>query len=334
MGPDWSNLPADVVQFISEKITLKEQYAHLRLVCQQWRRACPPQSRHLIGQVPWLMLPHDPASSTLSFDDLSRSKRYDFNLPDIIHKICGHSHGWILLEKDNELSLINPITGEMKSNCLPSLRLNNYIIKVILTSSPSDEGCIVVAEFSSEWDLGFCRIGDNSWTTLKLEEGDHDSCEMTDFKYKNELVYAINNKGQITVYDLQNLSQSILIGEGEFDGVPLAVRRVSVNEFEVYKCTNGKGRYRWRRVRNIGNAVLVISNEQCEIVSLNNIQLNGWEKNHVYYDLFKCGDDGTYYDCMEMASIENGFVKDVPASLGVHHPDRSLHISWFTPSLG
>ncbi|KAJ3673801.1 hypothetical protein LUZ60_005793 [Juncus effusus] len=373
MGPDWANLPADVVQIISEKIVFKEQYAHLRLICQQWRRACPPNPRHLIGQVSWLWLPRQSSSSTLSFYDLTRFKVYKFDLHDVIDKnICGHSRGWILLRKDKKFSLINPITREIKSDCLPSLdvppnilafarnektidALNAHLNKIILTSSPSDEGCIVVAHFLSDWELGFCKMGDSCWTILKLREYGRGSCSMSDFKYKNGLVYAMNNKGQVTVYDLKNLSHMIIIGnlsyarnldrlylviaDEELDGMPLLVRRVKYWQprcgtvFEVYKCINGKGRSRWRKVRNIGNSVLLLGDAQCELVSLRNIQLNGWEANHVCYRSEKHGEDGYYYDIIEMASIENGSVKEVPNSLGVLHPDRFYYISWFTPSL-
>ncbi|KAJ3673802.1 hypothetical protein LUZ60_005794 [Juncus effusus] len=362
----WSNLPSDVIQLISEKIMFKEQYAHFRLVCQQWWRSCPPHPRLLIDQLPWLLLPHDPVCPTLSFYGLSPSKIYNFDLPDVLQKnIFGGSRGWILLEKDGEFSLINPITGEMKSNCLPSLAappnilafarnkrsegtVNPYHVvmyKIILTSSPSDEGCIVVAEFSYDWELGFCKVGDSCWTVLKFAEyGD----DLSDFKYKNGLVYAVNYRGQVTVYDLRNLSRTTLIsnlsftrscrrlylviGEGELDGVLLAVRRVpfSTNEFEVYKCINGNAQSRWARVRNIGNAMLFLGAAQCECVSLDSIQLYGWEQNHVCFYQLERGEDGHDYDIIKLSSIENVSVRDVP---NCWHLERSLFTSWFAPSL-
>ncbi|KAJ3673806.1 hypothetical protein LUZ60_005798 [Juncus effusus] len=371
MGPDWSNLPTDVVELISEKIVFKEQYEHLRLVCRHWTRACPPHPCHLIGQVPWLWLTPELSSSTLCFYNLAQSKLYNIDLADVIHKIpTTSSRGWILLENDTELSLFNPITREMKSNCLPSLAAPPTILafarnqntidpshfdlhqstphscKVILTSSPSHEGCIAVAWFYSLWELGFCRVGDKSWTILKLWEDGLGSCEISDFVHKNGLVYAMKDRGQIIVYDLENLSQKtqlsyacfldslyLAMGVGEFDGVPLVVRRVHgtlKDEFEVYRCSNERARSRWRRVRNIGNAVLLLGNRQCEMVPIDSIQSDGLEGNHICYCPSKfsisCFD---FSIKIKMISIENWSIKEV---LMLSSPG-SGYLSLFTPSL-
>ncbi|KAJ3683310.1 hypothetical protein LUZ60_013537 [Juncus effusus] len=383
MDPDWSNLPADVVQLISEKIIFKVQYTYLRLVCQQWRLACPPHPSHLISLVPWLWLPHDSSSSVCSFYDFSQSKTYDFDLPDIAGtKMGACSRGWIMLEKNMELSLINPITKELKSNCLPSLAapaiilernekaedflhhgihptlIRQFIFKIILTSSPSDEDCIVIAQFQIlEWELGFCRVGDDCWTILKLREKNvRDHRLVSDFKYKNGLVYSMNYICQITVYDIQDLSQKILkfpqmildvdfvpsfdeiylaLGEGELDGAFFAVKRIFVDDetdkFEVYKCNKTKGPDKWRRVKTIGNVLLILGGKQCEILSLDNIELNGWEKNHIcHYKLKYCRKRSPHNSIIQMTSIENGSVKEIPTSLGAF---STRGFSWFTPKL-
>ncbi|KAJ3673800.1 hypothetical protein LUZ60_005792 [Juncus effusus] len=387
MGPDWSNLHAELIQLISEKVVFKEQYTHLRLVCRHWRRACPPHPpRHLIDKAPWLWLPHEGFSSTLSFYNISPSKIYDFDLPNVVRgPIIACSRGWILIENDSKLSLYNPVTREMKSNCLPSLApppiilpfarnekttehlhfdihhgFTPYIRKVILTSSPSYEGCIVVAQFRKVWDLGFCRVGDNSWTILKLVEYGLRSCYTLDFNYKNGLVYTMNNKGQLTVYDLRYRSMKasvpnlmvdnishlhgfrqlyLVIGEGELDGEPLVVIRLEDNmmtKFEVYKCGVIQDECRWRRVRNIGNSVLVLDRRQCEMLLLDNFQLNRWEKNHVYYGTWTSS-KSRYSNCStRIASIDNGSIKalnslSVFRSYNGRTPNE--YVSWFTPSL-
>ncbi|KAJ3670635.1 hypothetical protein LUZ60_008061 [Juncus effusus] len=180
-GPDWSFLPAELIQLISEKIVFKEQYDQFRSVCQQWRRACPPHACRRIGQCPWILLAREKSSSIVSFCDFPRDKIYKSNLPDVVGKrTIACSRGWILLEKGLELSLINPITGELKRNCLPSLAApptilefarnektkdpsqlsyRSYSSKIILTSSPSHVSCcIVVAQFRSLWESGFVEL--------------------------------------------------------------------------------------------------------------------------------------------------------------------------------
>ncbi|KAJ3673799.1 hypothetical protein LUZ60_005791 [Juncus effusus] len=299
------------------------------------------------------------------------------------------SHGWVLLEDDHEFSLINPITGELKEYCLPSLdsdptilefamnertkdpldfdkylRCNrHHITKMILSTSPSDEGCIVVAEFYLVWELGFCQVGDDSWTILKLSEenvcGRHD---MSAFEYKNGLVYAMNDIGQVTLYDLRDLSQKVLtlsekimtdnlsysssgdlclvLGKGEFVGVPLAMRRTWGDsreaKFEVYRCVKTRGRHKWRKVKNIGNVVLIVGSIGSETLSLDGIQLNGWEGNHICdYRLKYNRDHSQDHYChniiVEMISIENGSVKEIPTSLGLFSSNNTF--SWFTPAL-
>ncbi|KAJ3673791.1 hypothetical protein LUZ60_005783 [Juncus effusus] len=165
--------------------------------------------RHLIGQVPWLWLPHKQFSPSLSFYNITQPKIYDFDLPDVAReRPVACSHGWFLLENDMGFSLLNPITKELKSNRLPSLAAPLVILAFAKNEKTIDPFSFGIHQ---AWDLGFCRVGDNSWTILKLEEYGRGYCNLLDFNYKNGLVYTINNKGQLTIYDLRDLSMKILV---------------------------------------------------------------------------------------------------------------------------
>ncbi|KAJ3707184.1 hypothetical protein LUZ61_010889 [Rhynchospora tenuis] len=114
MGPDWSLLPAELLEAIVERITSLADYIRFRAVCHPWRSASSPRPRHLPTQIPWLMLPYKTqgnSGSTRLFYDLSTSKIHRLDLPETRGvKICGCSHGWFVLHKGRVTSLFNPIT--------------------------------------------------------------------------------------------------------------------------------------------------------------------------------------------------------------------------------
>ncbi|KAJ3683771.1 hypothetical protein LUZ60_013998 [Juncus effusus] len=381
MGPDWSLLPQELIQHISDKIPFTNIYFRIRAVCRSWRLACSLHSHH-ISPLPWLRLPKFPTMPVLSFYDFSRSEIHHFDLPFLVGKkrFFDSGRSWLFLEKNMVVSLLNPITGEVKTNLIPSLaapptilgfasnektrnplpsvyhREFNYvcvITKIILTSSPFDVDCFVVAKFISEWELGFCKIGDSRWTVLKLTEYGGGSRRILDFTCKKNLVYAINDLGHITIYDLQNLSQNILIAdldclhwykflllgiEGELDGIPLAVKNIDYimpkGRCEIYKCIYDElyREYRWERVKDIGNSMLVLDRGKCGIVSLDNARLNGLEKNHLC--CYECSYEmGNYSYSIKMVSVENRTIKEVPTSFGLFSWDSVGSPAWFSPRL-
>ncbi|KAJ3680422.1 hypothetical protein LUZ60_016700 [Juncus effusus] len=382
MGPDWSLLPPEMIQLISEKITFMKVYCRFRAVCPEWRRASSPNPRHLsLG--PWLHLPDDqripsnnPNNSTYSYYDFFLSKIHQFHLPcDTYGSVICSSRSWLVLKRGSQLSLINVITGEIKSDLFPSLdapptilgfastgktkRLATpegtlgpkYLIqKAVLTSTPSDESCAIVVSFctsNTQWELAFCKVGDRCWTVLRLPERGRGSRTMKDFMYQNGLVYAINDKCHISVYDLRDLSQKIMhanlsyysacdrvylvSGEVEHDG-PLIVRHADPfrkeDQLQVFKCYEYLGYYRYKRVRDIGNNVLFLDGRRCLIISCR----QGWTRNHIYY-YYKSVNSEFYNITLKMLNIKDSSVGLVGYDSTGLLSTRSMYPSWFTADL-
>jgi hypothetical protein len=233
MNRDWTLLPSELLQLISENLISISDFVHFRAVCAAWRSASSPRSRHLPPQLPWLILPRGPdrenadLGSILSVYDLSMSKTHTLDLPQINGKrICGSSHGWLVLEKEKEVWLFNPITRLQIS--LPSLSaqpnsfigthsrgnskdevlrcgLRFCIRKAILSSSPiEDPDCLVMALFQGSWTTAFCRINDACWTTLNLADELPPPRREIDIGYYNGLFYSILGNGHARIYDIRN----------------------------------------------------------------------------------------------------------------------------------
>ncbi|GAU24931.1 hypothetical protein TSUD_311660 [Trifolium subterraneum] len=180
MGVDWSDLPQEIIESISKKLTIYVDYLRFRCVCRSWNSSVPKTPLHLPPQLPWLMISHN------SFFDLSTNKIHHLNLPmpSGPTRICGSSHGWlVILKQTSELTLLNPITGATLS--LPSLqtfpelvtrvfdyRHNNlYLIKVVLSASPSlsDDDFFAFAILNRR-NFAFCKKGYDSWVLLDVIE--------------------------------------------------------------------------------------------------------------------------------------------------------------------
>ena len=138
------------------------------------------------------MLPYQSHSkgnddTTRLFYDLSDSKIHKLDLPKTRGvSICGSSHGWLVLQKGQVMSLLNPITDTTiplppftgppstigiapldaldAEHFFENWEANKYAInpndhvmvcKVILTSSPLDSNCMVFVFTVSKWQLAF-----------------------------------------------------------------------------------------------------------------------------------------------------------------------------------
>jgi hypothetical protein len=247
MEPDWSNLPKDILEAVSKKITSVADYLRLRAVCTPWRSALSPASRHLPPQPPWLLLPYDPHlkegndASVRFFYDMSTFQIRKINLPQTCGKqYCGSSLGWLVLEDGPEISLLNPITKVQMQlpslNVLPTIWVGSgvgsedirsqfdiwpsrfgykegtgpIIQRIILTSSPIlVPNCIVMALFKSNWGLAFCRIGDESWTLFEAPAQNGAWYRLIDATYHNGLFYCFSFD-EVKVYDLKDTTFKVL----------------------------------------------------------------------------------------------------------------------------
>ncbi|XP_078156628.1 putative F-box protein At5g55150 [Carex rostrata] len=392
MGRDWQHLPPELLQVIGKKVTSLTDYIRFRAVCRPWQSASTLRPDHLPLQLPWLMLPYRSDGnndSTRRFYDLSASKIHELDLPETRGmSIRGSSHGWLVLQKRHVVSLFNPITRATIS--LPPFRgrpttfsqienlfknweddqydinpTNNVMVrKAILTSSPVlDPSCTVFLFTNSTWWLAFCKIGDKCWTLNKF------GCDwpwgICDIMYSNGLLYTIDLFCEVTMYNVDNPSRTLLGGgPGNMNLLSLfcfhLVERVSgdilliddkpiyVNEglmkteHKVYKLSND-GEPEWIEVIDVGQNVLFLCGQYNAFsLSRANLQLPEWGANCLCYDSVRteqrnrresCG--SWYYNHnIKLARLDDGKVTDITGDLGSFQEnelwERSL---WLTPSL-
>ncbi|KAJ4753887.1 F-box family protein [Rhynchospora pubera] len=372
---DWAGLPPELVTIIGEKVTTHKGYVHLRLVCKAWRRALPPNPRHLPPQGPWLLLPQifvnyyeerDVDYSELSFYDPFRFKTHRFQRPYISDKdICGSSFGWLVLEHDHRVSLFNPLTQCVIDlphfDAPPTILISDPIdqeehdtdmlcvLKAVLSCNPSEDGCFVVASFQSSspsnWELGFCRIGDTHWTGLKTWDVRR---ELLDFTCHKNLVYTADTKREVSVYDLEDLSvwtfpskfnynkkfHKINLVEGDLEsGDPLLIRTRLYSDFElntIFMYKWFEDRQAWCQVRNIGKGTLFLNWRHCI-----NLQLEEGHENQLYYDARDYHDFSPDYFRVRIRRVKlecraDSLLHPNPME---EFPSQSEFPIWFTPSL-
>ncbi|KAF3340321.1 F-box protein [Carex littledalei] len=268
MGSDWCNLLPELLQSIAEKITSLADYLRFRAVCRPWLSACSPHPSHLPLQLPWLMLPYQSDgnnNSTRLFYDLSDSKIHKLDLPETRGVfICGSSHGWLVLQKGQVMSLLNPITHatiplppftappsnlgiapfdasdpeHFFENCEDdryAIKPTDHVmvLKAILTSSPLDPSCKVFVFTGSNWQLAFCKIGDKCWTVIEFESISPWGSDICDFTYIDGFVYTVNPFSTVTMYNLNNPSRTLLGGGIDLIGIHL-VEGVSGDILLIY----------------------------------------------------------------------------------------------------
>ncbi|KAJ3699546.1 hypothetical protein LUZ61_003251 [Rhynchospora tenuis] len=369
---DWAGLPPELVTIISEKVTTITAYIRLRLVCKAWRQALPPNPRHHPPQSPWLLLPRIPTdgdtecssdhSDELNFYDPFQSKTHRLRFPYISGKrICGFSHGWLVLEHDLRVSLFNPITQSVMDfpsfdtllkYPIPSRPLHpanrQFVGKAILSCNPSDDGCLVVSRLrmTSNWQLAFCRIGDTHWTGLLRSDP---WIELIDLFCHKNMVYMVYRviENKVSVYNLQDLSvttfPSIISYNAAYDQISLvdgdseSVHPLVIISFQGYK-ENKKNisiykwfedRQQWCRVRNIGKSTLFLSWGHSI-----NLQLEEGHENQIYYDVRLNTDDEQQF-CIGIRRVYLERKVDLRYNPGPieYYPSRSGIPMWVTPSL-
>ncbi|CAJ2642884.1 unnamed protein product [Trifolium pratense] len=275
----WSELPQDIVESISKRLTIYADYLRFRCVCRSWSSSVAKTPVHLPPQLPWLMISHN------SFFNLSSNKIHHLNLPSLYYGhtgIFGSSYGWlVILEETAELSLVNPITRATTS--LPSLQTfpelvallsgytynNHHLIKVVLSSNPSlsDDDFVAFAILNRR-DFVFCKKGYNSWVLLNYPGTNNHT--WIDAVYKNGSFFVISTSGIIAVCDLdgspiflhENISFSnhfnntcytVFAGE---DMLLVKLKQSTVMEFDIFKMNWNV--LEWEKIQTLGEYSLFI----------------------------------------------------------------------------
>ncbi|KAK6256956.1 hypothetical protein QUC31_000415 [Theobroma cacao] len=242
MGVDWTQLPPELLQSISENLKIYADYIRFRAVCRSWRSSIPKTPFHLPPQLPWLMLPPSQShQSHRAFYDLSTKRLRFLSLPESSNpnkRHCGSSHGWlIILDESPTILLLNPLSraklhlpplstfpnvdsfnysdigkeyslrspsGGRYTRNLRQMR-DSFIKKIVLSANPSkDPRFVAIAILNQTGELAYCKNGDKSWRFI---EGAHPYSE--DVIYCRGLCFAVDKHGGIVICDVRNDSPRI-----------------------------------------------------------------------------------------------------------------------------
>ncbi|KAL8268808.1 hypothetical protein R6Q59_002606 [Mikania micrantha] len=221
----WSNLLPEILNEIAGKLNFYEDYINFLCVCSSWRSLVTTTEdliRHqhvLPSRFPMLMLAEtdteeDEEQDCRSFFLLSNGMMRKVKLPEAQWQPCVSAHGWLLITGDEEFSakLLHPLSRTQIH--LPQLYMflelyfdqhewmyyRHFMRRVVFTSSnPKDPSFRVIIIWGVT--LGFCKLGDVSWTRINGCEGN-----LYDITYHNtrKRLYVMATMGTIYEFDILN----------------------------------------------------------------------------------------------------------------------------------
>lgn len=230
--------------------------------------------------------------------------------------------------------------------------------KAILTSSPlPDSGCMVVGLFTSNWDIAFCRIGDEHWTVIEERDYGYYDREpyIQDIAWHDDKLYAIDLTGGVYIYDLLSPSKQYVVADIEhtwYMGLNLVegasklmavVQLHPVNqtelqrmvtpprhiilEHEVFEWRNDEEKA-WHQVLDIGEVLLFINLASiCISIPCANVQSERWRGGQICYE--KWGSSSLV--TLELDELTSGDGEEI-ADMEELVPGYSERPLWLTPS--
>ncbi|KAL5073824.1 hypothetical protein RYX36_012808 [Vicia faba] len=300
MGVEWAELPQEIIELISKRLTIYSDYLRFRCVCRTWNSCVPKTPLHLPPQLPWLILSHN------SFFDPSTHKIHHLNLPLSASprtSICGSSFGWlVILHQISEVRLLNPITHVILF--LPSLYTfpkfvreglgyNLFLNKVVLSSSPSLSDDFAAFVILNCRQLAFCRKGYDSWVLFNVN-GNH---LWVDVVSKNGLFYVVSTKGMIAVCDVEGprvsiieMTSSVNLSKETFCVMFSGEDMLLVSQ-PLLQGVSHRERFRilkmdwnmlnWKEIHTLGENMLFVGSRSS--VSFSTVDFGGCPPNRIYF---------------------------------------------------
>ncbi|KAI3417275.1 uncharacterized protein J3R85_014545 [Psidium guajava] len=237
--PDWPQLPRELLEMISDRLTRLDDHVRFRAVCRSWASIRPPP--RVPRQMPWLLHPCNQDSDTRIFVSISENKFYRFSSPAFLGKrCCGSSYGWLaLLDGTPEILLFNPLTEE--KILLPNLtRLpevlefhekgeeyiyqdfmgehhtvdmdimkNFFVHRIALSGDPTlvnqNSWAALCYDLRAN-RLAFCKVHEKSWTVLQDQPSRY-----VDFLIHKEQLYAVDSTGRVIICDLSSPENLVIV---------------------------------------------------------------------------------------------------------------------------
>ncbi|KAE8675456.1 hypothetical protein F3Y22_tig00111671pilonHSYRG00224 [Hibiscus syriacus] len=226
-GPNWSDLPLDILERIIGRLRWVDR-SRIRAVCKAW--SVPNTCIPAIGELPWAMKfcwryaslyliqgecrLLDPLSREYLVEERSRGLEY---LLFLDARPCASLYGWVLFkvydfieEKKESLFLYSPLTTEVirlpylggpPTFQVAAFSLNATSPKYTIFLLWSENGKICIK---------LCSAGDCSWKTFEFDGFDRFN-RANDAAYTNGVFYCVFRGGQLGAFNVELKGWTILI---------------------------------------------------------------------------------------------------------------------------
>ncbi|XP_074287139.1 F-box/kelch-repeat protein KIB1-like [Silene latifolia] len=248
MAVDWSTLNLELVADIVLKVETFQDFINFSAVCRSWNRASS-SIKHLWRAkpiAPWLLLAEntqDNPDCVRKIFNLNENKIYSLNLPETFGTRCwGSAYGWVaLVDRNFDIQLFNPITKDCLS--FPNVGLlhtnkddetdvgEDYIswfliafvsrltvIKVSLNGQSEYVIVVIYDNYEDRRSLAFARHGDQSWTTISLEE--IGETMVVDMVAMDDNLFALCGDGSVIYWEVKDFNDLKLIKPQYYSPTP------------------------------------------------------------------------------------------------------------------
>ncbi|KAM7519206.1 hypothetical protein LguiB_018168 [Lonicera macranthoides] len=326
----WSNLPLELVQSLDECLEFVDKI-RVRAVCVMWNSYLPKMPKLQSSHLPWLLHACEDNTKGISLYSPHEEKVYPLNLPEVQQTLFkGSSRGWVFTVEDvnstsvDDIYLIHPLTRariqlpprstlpDVKEYCPIELAKNMLLkwVKLLLSSSPSSDDCVVVAIYGEFSKLAWCKCGDIEWTPLYMYPSGPRQPAFIDALFHNGKLHALNARGKLVVFESIAPEPNVIEVVAEapynavtdpmylvecYDGELIMVGRYSertddeiyirsTNFFKVWKLVDSINNSKcWVQVKNIGDNVLFVGLNSCFSISARDFIFLGYKENCIYF---------------------------------------------------
>lgn len=187
-----------------------------------------------------------------------------------------------------------------------------YTDKVVLSSAPSSDNCLLVAIYGPSRRLACCKLKDKRWRPLLRLRG----TEIVDIIFHNGKLHALNQSGQVLVFEDNGISPNSKVTEialpvyvdtylkylvASSDGGLIMVARyfhfIEINTRESIPRTYRLRAFKlnsinlsWVEVKNIGDDILFVGLNSS--FSISSYHFPEYRRNHIYFSdsIYSFGD--------------------------------------------
>lgn len=288
----WAELPQELVDLISKKLTIPDYFRFGRVCRNWWSISMASKQNFMSLQAPLLIYISTRAKRSCLFYDISNGAKYKSKLPYFGLNFCiGLSCGYIIMEDIcSTISLVNPVTGSryLFPNMATPSRFFFSDDRTIIASTVPNQDFLLVVLSSRQQDVHFRRSKDKNWHIYSFAAK---FSKIYDILVFEDSIYVLTNDGQIGTLNLKSAPEVNFLKLNSaprfhgyiklvsakdrlmvIDFVASPQLRVYVIDFMLMQ---------WVRVINLANHALFLGDMMCSLIS--DPTNWGWQNNCVYY---------------------------------------------------